>query len=142
MHLLRWCFEILLNFSTDTFTVRSSSQSGQNSPPTICGTNTNEHSELSLFLSFYINDYEDICKPSNITWFSFEITVYADMNDDDCNSLDFALGTTGIDATIPTRTFNIKVFIYCAFQILNMIRLWYMCLALQFYATKIIGNTN
>ena len=39
------------------------------------------------------------------------ITVYADMSDDDCNSLDFALGHTGVGATIPTRSFSIKVYI-------------------------------
>ena len=36
--------------------------------------------------------------------------VYADMNDDECNSLDFMLHTSGIDATIPTRQWSIKVF--------------------------------
>ena len=39
------------------------------------------------------------------------ITVYSDMSDDDCNSLDFALGHTGVGATIPTRSFSIKVYI-------------------------------
>ena len=34
--------------STDTFTVRGSSSTGYNQPPTICGTNTNEHSKLGL----------------------------------------------------------------------------------------------
>jgi len=62
---------------TDTFTVRTSS-GGTNSPPTICGTNTNEH-------------------------------MYAEMSDDKCNSLDFALGSAGVDATIPTRSFAIKI---------------------------------
>ena len=38
------------------------------------------------------------------------ILVYADMNDDECNSLDFMLHTSGIDATIPTRQWSIKVF--------------------------------
>merc|ERR1712110_211325 len=66
------------NCLTDTFSVRSSSGGGRYSPPTICGTNTNEH-------------------------------MYADMSDDDCNSLDFALGHTGVGATIPTRSFSIKV---------------------------------
>ena len=33
------------------------------------------------------------------------------MSDDKCNYLDFALGNSGIDATIPTRAFTIKV--YC-----------------------------
>ena len=33
------------------------------------------------------------------------------MSDDDCNSLDFALGHTGVGATIPTRSFSIKVYI-------------------------------
>ena len=37
-----------------------------------------------------------------------EITVYADL-DPNCNSLDFQLGSTGIAATIPTRSWNIKV---------------------------------
>ena len=32
------------------------------------------------------------------------------MNDDECNSLDFMLHTSGIDATIPTRQWSIKVF--------------------------------
>ena len=39
-----------------------------------------------------------------------KILVYADMNDDECNSLDFMLHTSGIDATIPTRQWSIKVF--------------------------------
>ena len=56
---------------------------------------------------------------SNLTSPDSHSIVYADMSDADCNSLDFALGTTGIDATIPTRTFNIKVFLHCAFQILE-----------------------
>ena len=34
-------------YSTDTFSVRGNSGSGQNSPPTICGTNTNEHSKFT-----------------------------------------------------------------------------------------------
>ena len=38
-----------------------------------------------------------------------KILVYADMNDDECNSLDFMLHTSGIDATIPTRQWSIKV---------------------------------
>ena len=33
-------------YSTDTFSVKGNSGSGQNSPPTICGTNTNEHSKF------------------------------------------------------------------------------------------------
>ena len=33
------------------------------------------------------------------------------MNDDECNSLDFMLHTSGIDATIPTRQWSIKVFV-------------------------------
>ena len=35
--------------------------------------------------------------------------VYADMEGGDCNNLDFQLGGTGIDATIPTRSWSIKV---------------------------------
>ena len=36
--------------------------------------------------------------------------MYAEFEGDECNSLDFQLGTTGIDATLPTnRGWNIKV---------------------------------
>ena len=38
------------------------------------------------------------------------VTVYADMSDDECNSLDFMFGATGVQATIPTRSFTIKVY--------------------------------
>ena len=39
--------------------------------------------------------------------------VYADMEDDQCNTLDFQLGGAGIDAQIPgNRQWNIKVYIY------------------------------
>ena len=38
--------------------------------------------------------------------------VYADMEDGECNTLDFQLGGTGIDATIPTRSWSIKVNLY------------------------------
>ena len=31
------------------------------------------------------------------------------MEDGECNTLDFQLGGTGIDATIPTRSWSIKV---------------------------------
>ena len=37
--------------------------------------------------------------------------VYADMEEDQCNQLDFQLGGTGIDAQIPgNRQWNIKVY--------------------------------
>jgi hypothetical protein len=35
-------------------------------------------------------------------------TVYADASDS-CNQLNFQMGPTGIDTTIPTRQWNIKV---------------------------------
>ena len=36
--------------------------------------------------------------------------VYAEFEGDECNSLDFQLGTNAIDATLPTnRGWNIKV---------------------------------
>jgi len=35
--------------------------------------------------------------------------MYADMEGSNCNSLDFQLGGTGVDATIPTRQWSIKV---------------------------------
>ena len=47
---------------------------------------------------------------SNVLSYFMYIAVYADMSDDDCNSLDFALGHTGVGATIPTRSFSIKVY--------------------------------
>ena len=34
------------------------------------------------------------------------------MEDGECNTLDFQLGGTGIDATIPTRSWSIKVILY------------------------------
>ena len=38
--------------------------------------------------------------------------VYADMDDENCNSLDFMFSAAGIDATIPnTRQWSIKVFV-------------------------------
>lgn len=63
---------------TDTFTV-SGQNTGLNSPPTICGTNTGQH-------------------------------MYAEMDANNCNSLDFARGSAGIDATVPaSRSWSIKV---------------------------------
>ena len=49
------------------------------------------------------------------------ITVYADMEGGDCNNLDFQLGGTGIDATIPTRSWSIKVDFYLSLFILVLI---------------------
>ena len=56
-------------------------------------------------LSFWSRYMED-----NLATF-FDI-VYADMEDGECNTLDFQLGGTGIDATIPTRSWSIKVNLY------------------------------
>ena len=47
--------------------------------------------------------------------------VYADMEGGDCNNLDFQLGGTGIDATIPTRSWSIKVDFYLSLFILLLI---------------------
>jgi len=62
---------------TDTFTVRGQN-TGENTPPTICGINTGDH-------------------------------MYAEMDENNCNSLDFQLGAIGVGATVPTRSWTIKV---------------------------------
>ena len=49
---------------------------------------------------------------------SLNFIVYADMEGGDCNNLDFQLGGTGIDATIPTRSWSIKVDFYLSLYIL------------------------
>ena len=43
------------------------------------------------------------------------------MEGGDCNNLDFQLGGTGIDATIPTRSWSIKVDFYLSLFILVLI---------------------
>ena len=70
----------------------------------------------------------------------FFCTVYADMSDDKCNSLDFALGNTGLDATIPTRSFTIKV--YCdTFKVLD-VRIIYVYNENPYCSIKLLGNAN
>ena len=49
--------------------------------------------------------------------------VYADMEDGECNTLDFQLGGTGIDATIPTRSWSIKVNLYLILLLISKIKI-------------------
>ena len=55
------------------------------------------------------------------------------MEDSQCNSLDFQLGTTGIDATLPTnRGWNIKV--------LALLNLYGICIPISPYTLILISD--
>ena len=56
MNILLISTDIISNYRTDTFTVGGTSGTGVSSPPTICGTNTGEHSKLQWFEFFITNN--------------------------------------------------------------------------------------
>ncbi len=85
--------------STDTFSV--SNPDGP-SPPAICGTNSNEHSEFFMTVLLIIFFFDKSC----IKTFYHDL-VYVEASDD-CNTLSFVFGAIGVGATVATRQFSIK----------------------------------
>ena len=88
---------------TDTFSVTSP---GGISPPSICGTNSGEHSIFFQFCKFF--------PMKNINF-----SVYVDASDM-CNDLVFQIGQNGISATIVQRTWSIKVIYNMNFRAKNI----------------------
>ena len=102
----------IVTFRTDQFTVRSSRGGGGNAgPPTICGVNTGEHSKIHVaVITCTQNTVRIKIKICYHTEYIILFTlVYADMNGNNCNSLDFQLGGTGIGATLANKAWSIKV---------------------------------
>ena len=94
----------------DSFSVSSP---GNSAPPTICGTNTGQHSEYFLIPSFRIYNlsfYQPIY--NEIIWIIDFFSVYVEVNNCDCNVLSMNIGTAA-----GTRSWNIKVTQYdCTFE--------------------------
>ncbi len=93
---------------TDTFSVTNGG--GGINPPTICGTNTGEHSKTAF--------YDLMSRLSNLqklhAGIVSNVTVYIDVCHDQCSKLMFSLGSTAYFTNIPTRSWSIKVTIYCS----------------------------
>ena len=79
---------------TDQFSVTSASTA----PPSICGTNTGYHSEF--FLALLITLISD--------FYCFIFAVYTDASQN-CNDLTFLLGDTGVDTSLVTRSWSVRI---------------------------------
>ena len=80
---------------TDTFSITNPDGI---TPPTICGTNTGEHSNSNLIINII---YLHCLKPC-------QISVYVESSDC-CNDLKFQLGSTGVGTSLATKSWTIKV---------------------------------